>query len=160
MFLNLRTDNKEGFSLVEVLVAFSILAIVLAAVFESRFVSNRRIEQTGDLKQIQNMVRVDLAHIRKEALKWQCVLGTACSGQYENKDNEARYRNTHCTSNNPLTEFPVQTEVLSSENKNIQLTRNVELNGKQLDITYSGQANGKDFSTSASIIPQAMNWCS
>ena len=160
MFLNLRIDNKEGFSLVEVLVAFSILAIVLVTVFESRFTSTRRVEQTGDLKQIQNMVRVDLARIRGQALKWQCVQGTACTGQYENKDHEARYHNTHCTSNIPLSEFPLKTEVLSSENNKIQLTRNVEMNGKQLDITYSWQASGKDFSTSASIIPQAMNWCS
>ncbi len=157
--LKLLTDVKTGFSLVEVLVAFSILAIVLATVFESRFASTRRVEQTGDFNQIQNMVRVDLAYIREEALKWQCELGTACSGRYEDKDHEARYRNTHCTSNIPLTEFPVQTEVLSSENNNIQLTRNVELNKKQLDITYSGQARGKAFITRTLIIPQAMNWC-
>ena len=159
IFINSRIGNKEGFSLVEVLVAFSILAIVLATVFESRFTSTRRVEQTGDLKQIQNMVRVDLAHIREQALKWQCVQGTACTGQYENKDHEARYHNTHCTGNIPLTGFPVQTDVLSSENNNIQLTREVELNGKQLEIIYNGQARGKAFSTSASIIPQAMNWC-
>ena len=159
IFIDSRIGNKEGFSLVEVLVAFSILAIVLATVFESRFTSTRRVEQTGDLKQIQNMVRVDLAQIREQALKWQCVQGTACTGQYENKDHEARYHNTHCTGSIPLAGFPIQTDVLSSENNNIQLTRNVELNGNQLDITYTGQARDKSFNTSTSIIPQAMNWC-
>ena len=139
MFLNLRIDNKAGFSLVEVLVAFSILAIVLATVFESRLISTRRVEQTGDLKQIQNMVRVDLAHIREQALKWNCMQGTACTGRYENKDHEARYHNTHCTSNIPLTGFPEHTDVLSSDNNNslclcLHLARVIGIHCLQCDL--------------------------
>ena len=151
--------RQPGFSLVEVLVAFSILVIILVSVLQSRLGSVRRIEQTGDLNQIQDKVRSDLAKIRKQALKWQCIKGTACSGLLEDQYSPSRYTDIHCKSSIPLAGFPIQTEVLSSENNNIQLTRNVELNGNQLDITYTGQARDKSFNTSTSIIPQAMNWC-
>jgi len=151
----------NGFSLVEVLIAFSILAIVLASVFESRLKSIRQLENTNDLNRLQNTVRVDLASIREQALKWQCVQGTACSGLYEDKDNEARYHNINCAAfDNSLGDFPVRTQVLISQDNNIGLTREVEIKGKQLKITYNGQARGKPFTTTASIIPQAMNWCS
>ena len=62
-------NTQSGFSLVEVLVAFSILVIILMTVLESRLDSIRRIEQTGDLNQLQDIVRADLANIRKQALK-------------------------------------------------------------------------------------------
>ena len=152
-------NQQSGFSLVEVLVAFSILVIILMTVLQSRLSSVRRIEQTGDLNQIQDRVRSDLASIRKQALKWQCVAGTACSGLSEDRDNPSRYRDSHCKSINPLADFPVQTETLISDNNKIELIRNVETNGKRLAISYSGQTRDKSFSTITSIIPQAMNWC-
>jgi len=152
-------DRQIGFSLVEVLVAFSILMIILFSVLQSRLGSIRRIEQTGDLNQIQDRVRADLANIRKQALKWHCVGGTACSGLLKDQHNPSRYTDLHCNSPNPLVNFPIQTEVLISENDNIELTRNVEFDGNQLNIIYSGQAGDKTFNTSTSIIPQAMSWC-
>lgn len=155
-----RAFNKQsGFSLVEVLVAFSILVIILMTVLESRLGSVRRIEQTGDLDQIQDRVRSDLASIRKQALKWQCVEGTACSGLSEHRDNPSRYSDSHCKSSSPLVDFPIQTETLISDNSNIELIRRVEANGKQLNIIYTGKAREKSFLTRTSIIPQAMNWC-
>tara|TARA_B100000073_G_scaffold49639_1_gene36587 strand:- start:80 stop:577 length:498 start_codon:yes stop_codon:yes gene_type:complete len=150
---------RSGFSLVEVLVAFSILAIILMTVLQSRLDSVRRIEQTGDLNQIQDRVRSDLSSIRKQALKWQCIPGTACSGLSEDRDNPPRYSDSHCESNSPLASFPIQTKTLTSNN-NIELTRNVEVKTQQLIISYAGKARDKSFSTSTSIIPQAMNWCS
>ena len=150
---------RSGFSLVEVLVAFSILAIILMTVLQSRLDSVRRIEQTGDLNQIQDRVRSDLSSIRKQALKWQCIPGTACSGLSEDRDNPPRYSDSHCESNSPLANFPIQTKTLTSNN-NIELTRNVEVKTQQLIISYAGKARDKSFSTSTSIIPQAMNWCS
>ena len=156
----IKLRRNSGFSLIEVLVAFSILVIILMTVLQSRLGSVRRIEQTGDLNQIQDMVRADLANVRKQALKWQCEQGTACSGLKEDRDNPSRYSDSHCESDNPLADFPVQTETLLSNNENIELTRTVEANGNRLDINYTGQARGKSFSTNTSIIPQAMSWCS
>ena len=152
-------STQSGLSLVEVLVAFSILVIILMTVLESRLGSVRRIEQTGDLNQLQDIVRADLANIRKQALKWQCIHGTACSGLSEDQDNSSRYSDSHCESDSPLASFPIQTETLTSENSNIELIRRIEINGKRLDINYSGKSRDKSFNTSASIIPQAMNWC-
>ena len=152
-------NKQSGFSLVEVLVAFSILVIILMTVLESRLDSVRRIEQTGDLNQLQDIVRADLANIRKQALKWQCVQGTACSGLKVDRDNPARYSNSHCDASDPFSDFPVQTEALNTSNDNLSLMRTVEGDGKQLIITYTGQAGEKPFSTSTSIIPQAMRWC-
>ena len=152
-------STQSGFSLVEVLVAFSILVIVLTTVLESRLNSVRRIEQTGDLNKLQDIVRSDLANIRKQALKWQCVQGTACSGMKDDRDNPSRYSDSHCGLSNPIADFPVQTGVLNTDNDKLELSRTVEDDGKMLIITYTGQAGDKPFSTSASIIPQAMNWC-
>ena len=152
-------NKHSGFSLVEVLVAFSILVIILMVVLESRLDSVRRIEQTGNFNQLQDIVRADLANIRKQALKWQCVQGTACSGLKVDRDNPARYSDSHCDANNPFSGFPVQTQALNMSNDNLSLTRTVESDGKQLIITYSGQAGDKPLSTSTSIIPQAMRWC-
>ena len=152
-------NTQSGFSLVEVLVAFSILVIILMTVLESRLDSIRRIEQTGDLNQLQDIVRADLANIRKQALRWQCVQGTACSGLKVDRDNPARYSDSHCDANNPFSDFPVQTQALEMNNDSLSLTRTVKGDGKQLIITYTGKAGEKPFSTSTSIIPQAMRWC-
>ena len=150
---------QSGFSLIEVLVAFSILVIVLITVLESRLDSVRRIEQTGDLNQLQDIVRADLSNIRKQALKWQCVQGTACSGLKDDRDNPSRYSDSHCNSSNPIAAFPVQTGVLNTDNGKNELIRTVERDGKQLIVTYTGQAGDKPFTTSTSIMPKAMNWC-
>jgi prepilin-type N-terminal cleavage/methylation domain-containing protein len=150
----------SGFSLIEVLVAFSILVIILVIVLESRLGSVRRIEQTGDLNQLQDVVRADLANIRKQALKWQCVQGTACTGLRDDRDNPSLYNDSHCESISPLSNFPIQTEtLLSNSNNNIELIRTVEASGSRLDISYKGNVRDKSFNTSTSIIPQAMNWC-
>ena len=150
---------QSGFSLIEVLVAFSILVIVLITVLESRLDSVRRIEQTGDLNQLQDIIRADLSNIRKQALKWQCVQGTACSGLKDDRDNPSRYSDSHCNSSNPIAAFPVQTGVLNTDNGKNELIRTVERDGKQLIVTYTGQAGDKPFTTSTSIMPKAMNWC-
>ena len=92
---------------------------------------------------------------------WRSRLtGTACSGLKEDRDNPSRYSDSHCESTSPLADFPIQSETLISDNNNIELIRTVEANGQQLMISYAGKARDKSFNTSASIIPQAMNWCS
>ena len=69
-----------------------------------------------------------------------------------------RHSDSLWESNSPLTDFLIRKATLISS-KNIELISNVEANGKRLDISYSGQTRDKSFSTSTSIIPQAMNWC-
>ena len=150
--------HRTGFSLIEVLVAFSILIIIIIGVFEIRLSSVRRLEQTAQMNQIQNMINSDLSSIRKEALRWQCQYGV-CSGLKTDRNLPARYFTSHCTGENPLDQFPIRDGEIAENEPNISLSRKVEINGKQLDITYIGTAGEQSISTSTSIIPQAMSWC-
>ena len=159
-------NNQGGFSLVEVLVAFLILMIVIVGVFQSRLNSVRRMEQSGQMNQTQDRIRQDIASIRKAALIWQCQPGTACSGRIADRDNPVRYAVTHCLEDAPLakflTEFNIQSEPISSDNPNIQISRMVEINAdndQRLDITYVDTTRDSYIHKSTSIIPQAMNWC-
>ena len=151
-------QKQSGFSLLEVLIAFSILIIAFVSAFQSRLDSTKRIEQTGDSNQIYNRIRSDIAYIRNEALVWKCRDG-ACSGLMEHQHQPARYENSHCSIDNPFDDFPIKSASLSDENNDTVITRDVVINGKQLDITYSSSKNGKTITSSISIIPQAMNWC-
>ena len=164
-------NQESGFSLVEVLVAFFILIIILITVLESRLGSVRRIEQTGNLNQIQDRIRKDIAAVRKQALKWKCQPGTACTGLASDR-NPPRYVDLvdpaspshYCNKEDPLAEFQeIIPDIPSTDNKNISISRSMEINNenkKQLDITYEGKSGEKTISSSTSIIPQAMNWCS
>ena len=157
------THHTAGFSLVEVLVAFSILMIVIVGVFQSRLNSLRHMEQAGQMNQTQDSIRQDIASIRKAALIWQCQPGTACSGKVEDQDNPVRYKTSHCQEEKPLAKFlaesTIQSKQLSSDNPNIKISRIVEINNKQLDITYLDVNRNSSIHTSTSVIPRAMNWC-
>ena len=153
------TDQQGGFSLVEVLVAFLILMIVIVGVFQSRLNSVRRMEQSGQMNQIQDRIRQDIASIRKAALIWQCQLGTACSGKAGDQDNPVRYNTSHCQKDDPLAEFPIQSKPLSSDNPLIEISRVVEINDRQLDITYIDNKRDTYKLAATTVIPQAMNWC-
>ena len=152
-------NHQTGFSLVEVLVAFAILLIVIVGVFQSRLNSVRRMEQSGQMNQSQDRIRQDIAFIRKAALIWQCKSGTACSGLAEDRDNPVRYDVSHCLKAKPLADFPIQSETLTSDEANIQISRVVEINDRQLEITYVDKNRGSSITASTSIVPQAMNWC-
>ena len=152
-------NHQTGFSLVEVLVAFAILMIVIVGVFQSRLNSVRRMEQSGQMNQSQGRIRQDIAFIRKAALIWQCKSGTACSGLAEDRDNPVRYDVSHCLKAKPLADFPIQSETLTSDEANIQISRVVEINDRQLEITYVDKNRGSSITASTSIVPQAMNWC-
>ena len=178
-FNHFSVNQEFGFSLIEVLVAFSILVIILMTVLESRLNSVRRIEQTGSRNQVQDRVRNDLASIRKQALKWKCQPGTACSGLKSDRNNPPRYidlvppqnvdtvdpesTDHYCNKENPLAEFQeLIPDMSNTENDNVIITRTISINSankKQLDITYDGKIGDRSISSSASIIPQAMNWC-
>ena len=178
-FKRFSINQELGFSLIEVLVAFSILVIILMIVLESRLNSVRRIEKTGSLNQVQDRVRNDLASIRKQALMWKCQPGTACSGLLSHRNNPPRYIDLippenvdpvdpdsaehYCNKENPLAEFQESIpDMVNLDNENIIITRTLSINSvnkKQLDITYDGKIGDRSISSNASIIPQAMNWC-
>ena len=142
----------------EVLVAFSILIIVLMSVLQSRLDSARRSEETGKLNQIQDNIRMDLALIREEALSWKCTQGE-CLGGINNLYIPSKYSTSHCSKINPLDDFPFESGVLENTQSNIQIERNIDINGKQLDISYTSTVGNNTVNSSTSIIPQAMNWC-
>ena len=155
------SKRQVGFSLVEVLVSFLILLILIGGVFELRLNSIRRTEKSGNLNQIQDKIRADIASVRKEALLWKCIQG-ACSGLPEDQYKPARYGDSHCSKANPLDDFPIASGTLTSGDDDVEISRNVainENNKNQLDITYEGTNGTASTSQSTSIVPQAMNWC-
>ena len=155
----LRFSKNIGFSLVEVLIAFSILIIVLASVSELRLSSLRRIEQTADRNQVQNIIRQDIAYVRKQALKWKCREGTACTGKIADQNTPPRYESDHCNTTTPYDDFSITSTVIDTGNEKIQVTRTVAIDGKKLNITYTGAFGDQSITTHTTIIPQAMNWC-
>ena len=153
-----KLPKSSGFTLIEILVAFSILIIVLMSVLQSRLDSARLSEKTGKLNQVQDGIRADLARIREQALSWKCTQGE-CLGGGSNLYEPSRYSTSHCSKVNPLDDFPVKSGALDNTQDTIQIMRNVSINDKKLVINYTSTVDNKTVSSSASIIPQAMNWC-
>ena len=129
------------------------------SVLQSRLDSARLSEKTGKLNQVQDGIRADLARIREQALSWKCTQGE-CLGGVSNLYEPSRYSTSHCSEPNPLEDFPVKSGALDNTQDTIQIMRNVSINGKKLDINYTSTVDNKTVSSSASIIPKAMNWCS
>ena len=154
----IKRSNSAGFTLIEVLIAFSILIIGIVSVFEIQLQSMRRHEKASELNQVQNMINNDLASIRKEALRWQCQQG-ACSGEIADHKTPARYETNHCSDADPLAEFPVDNQTITGDNPKIRLTREVSKESNKLKISYFGSAGEQSINTNSTIIPQAMNWC-
>ena len=152
-------EQPEGFTLVEGIVASLILMVVIVGVFQSRLNSLRRMEKSGQMNQTQDLIRQDIASIRKAALIWQCQPGTACSGKAADQDNPARYNTSHCQEDEPLADFSIQSKPLSSDNPDIKISRVVAINDRQLDITYIDSNRDSYALATTSVIPQAMNWC-
>ncbi|QNI53302.1 hypothetical protein SynBIOSE41_00766 [Synechococcus sp. BIOS-E4-1] len=160
-------EPQAGFSLIEVLVAFTILLIVLAGVFELRLSSIRRTEETGTRNQIQDLIRIDIALVRKKALQWQCQSGPSCSGtqpqtaQYQ----PTRYMNSYCseTINDQLGHFltdeGINDKTIENNEQNINISRTININGKQIDITYLGSSGKQTISKNISLLPEAISWC-
>ena len=165
MFINPLSKNRsalkheKGLSLIEVLISFSFLIVIIASVFQLRLSSVRRIEQSGALDRIQNTIRKDIAYVRKQALKWKCQQGTACTGDATDQNNPSRYQSDHCSKDNPYEDFSVTTEVLQDESEDLKVQRKVVINGSRIDITYVGTLGDQTITTETSIVPQAMNWC-
>ena len=159
-------SKQSGFSLIEVLVSFTILLIVLVGVFELRLNSIRRTEDTGTRNQIQDLIRIDMALVRKKALKWQCQPGASCSGSDDAQYRPARYLNSHCSKSKPeqFNQFLVDEKISKNsttyDGEMIKIFRVIEITDNQLNVTYSGTAGEKTISTNITISPQAMRWCS
>ena len=158
-------EPQAGFSLIEVLVAFTILLIVLASVFELRLSSIRRTEQTATRNQIQDLIRVDIALVRKKALRWQCQSGPSCSALQAAQYQPARYMNSYCskTIGDQLDQFLIDEDInnktIANDDQNINISRTININGKQIDITYLGSSGDQAISKNISIIPEAISWC-
>ena len=154
--LNLK--SRSGFSLIEVLAAFSVLLVVIISIAEIRLRSVRRLEQTANLNQIQNDIRRDISAIREQARRWKCDFG-ACSGLITDKNLPSRYSDSHCSDPDPLSSFPINNGNITSDNPNIKITRTVTFNNERIMLNYVGTFGEQSVETSLSIIPQAMNWC-
>ncbi len=159
------SEPQAGFSLIEVLVAFTILLIVLASVFELRLNSIRRISATENRNQIQDLIRIDIALVRKKALQWQCQSGPSCSGSQAAQYQPARYMNSYCskTINSQLNHFLIDEEInektIISNDQNINISRTININGNQIEITYVGSSGEQTISKNVSIFPKAISWC-
>ena len=154
-----RADGSGGFGLTEVVVSSLILMIVLTVVLRSQLDSAKRSEQSAELNQIQDKIRQDLNLLRQEALGWQCEPGTACTGKAADLDTPMRYDTSHCSSDEPLADFPAKSSILM-DSGNIKIERRIDIINRQLDITYIGTSRGKTITNNASLVPQAMYWCS
>ena len=135
------------------------LMIVLMVVLRSQLESAYRAEQSAELNQIQDNIRQDLNLLRQEAFGWQCEPGTACTGNAADLDTPMRYDTSHCSSDEPLADFPVKSSILM-DNGNIKIERQIEIINRQLEITHIGTSRGKTITNDASLVPQAMYWCS
>ena len=133
--------------------------IVLMVVLRSQLDSAHRAEQSAELNQIQDNIRQDLNLLRQEAFGWKCEPGTACTGKAADLDTPMRYDTSHCSSDEPLADFPVESSILI-DSGNIKIERRIEIINRQLEITHIGTSRGKTITNNASLVPQAMYWCS
>ena len=154
-----RTDGSGGFGITEVVVSSVILMVVLMAVVRSQIDSAHRAKQSAELNQIQDIIRQDLNLLRQEAFGWKCEPGTACTGKAADLDTPIRYSTTHCSSDEPLADFPLGSSILM-DSGNIKIERRIEITDRQLEITHNGTSRGKTIANSTSLVPQAMYWCS
>ena len=154
-----RTDGSGGFGITEVVVSSVILMVVLMVVVRSQIDSAHRAEQSAELNQIQDIIRQDLNLLRQEAFAWKCEPGTACTGKAADLDTPIRYSTTHCSSDEPLADFPLTSSILMDSGK-IKIERRIEITDRQLEITHNGTSRGKTITNSTSLVPQAMYWCS
>ena len=152
------SEIRSGFSLIEVLVAFSVLFVVIISIAEIRLRSIRRLEQTANMNQIQNDIRKDIASVRKQALRWKCDFG-ACSGLVADKNMPSRYSDSHCSDPNPLSTFPISNGNITSDKPNIEIKRTVVLGKDNIMVTYVGTFGEQSVETNITIIPKAMSWC-
>jgi prepilin-type N-terminal cleavage/methylation domain-containing protein len=158
-------EPQAGFSLIEVLVSFTILLIVLASVFELRLSSIRRNAETETRNQIQDLIRIDIARVRKKALQWQCYSGSSCSGSQAAQYQPARYVNSYCskTISSQLNHFLIDEEInektIANNDQNINISRKINIDGKQIEITYLGSSGEQTISKNITIFPEAISWC-
>ena len=59
-----------------------------------------------------------------------------------------------------LVDEDINNKTIINSDQNIEVSRTININGKQLDIAYLGTAGEQTISKSISITPQAVRWCS
>ena len=58
-----------------------------------------------------------------------------------------------------LIDEDINDKTIANDDQNINISRTININGKQIDITYLGSSGDQTISKNISIIPEAINWC-
>ena len=177
-----RVNNNAGFSLPEVLVSTSILMMVVAGTAQTQ---TNSIGVTADAHQhnaIEALIAEDIDNLQRETFRWMCKQGTACTGEPLNSHVPMRYLTGNGTplggksgscANNTLAEhmlrdqpelFPLAARVNWANNspnhiKAVAVNRSIQAKGNELIISYTTSGGAKTFTTSRTLVPQAIHWC-
>ena len=177
-------NNKRnaGFSLPEVLVSSSILMMVVAGTAQSQINSIGATADANQQNAIQALIADDIDTLRRESFRWMCKPGTACTGDQQFADVPMRYLTEKNTTlgksggfceNKTLAEhmvvdqpdiFPASSTVEWGTNppdhiKAVTVTRDIVATGNEITVSYSTDGGAKAFSTSKTLVPQALHWC-
>jgi Tfp pilus assembly protein PilV len=176
------TKSNNGFSLPEVLVSSSILMMVVAGTAQTQIHS---IGSTADANQhnaVQALIAEDIDKLRRESFRWMCKPGTACTGEEQFADVPMRYLTgngtalggsdgfcakqtlaVHMVEDQPDL-FPLTSTVNWGNNapervKAVTVNRSIQATGNELMVSYSTNGGARAFSTSRTLVPQALHWC-
>ena len=58
-----------------------------------------------------------------------------------------------------LIDEDINDKTIANDDQNIDISRTININGKQIDITYLGSSGDQAISKNISIIPEAISWC-
>ena len=58
-----------------------------------------------------------------------------------------------------LTDEGINDKTIENNEQNINISRTININGKQIDITYLGSSGEQTISKNISLLPEAISWC-
>jgi len=58
-----------------------------------------------------------------------------------------------------LIDEDINDKTIANDDQNINIARTININGKQIDITYLGSSGEQTISKNFSILPEAISWC-
>jgi len=173
---------KTGFSLPEVLVSSSILMMVVAGTAQSQIHSIGTTADANQQNAVQALIAEDIDKLRRESFRWMCKPGTACTGEEQFEDVPMRYLTgegttlggidgfcakqtlaEHMIDDQPAL-FPLTSTINWGSNapervKAVTVNRSIQAIGNELIVSYSASGGAKAFTTSRTLVPQALNWC-
>ena len=176
--------SNPGFSLPEVLVSSSILMMVVAGTAQSQINSIGSTAHANQSNAVQALIAEDVDMLRRESFRWMCKPGTACTGEQQFADVPMRYLTGEDTilggsdgfcANQTLAENMIKDEELSDifpasstigwgnnapgHVQAVTVKRSIDAVGNEIRVSYSTSGGAKTFSTSRTLIPQAIHWC-